>query len=256
MLSTPPVTICALTYGNYPDLVKRCIQSILLHCERSLYRLAVGANQVGDETQDYLKRLRAEGRIDRLCESATNIHKCPMMRRMITGIDTEYLWWFDDDSHIIDPEALTRRLAISRGSPASMGAWGHRFYVNSDFDFGGGPDPVDFVKSATWYRGKEPPSCRPGGKGEFNFEGRGVGDGRWFFPTGGCWFARTAAIRDIDWPDRRLRQHGPDDVMLGEALRQCGWEDMDVGPLGVAVSDHGRRAGIYTLDSGPEAAAD
>ena len=41
-----PVTICVLTYGDYPQLAKRTIESIRFHCARSSYRLVVGANAV------------------------------------------------------------------------------------------------------------------------------------------------------------------------------------------------------------------
>ena len=86
----------------------------------------------------------------------------------------------------------------------------------------------------------EPPSWAPGGKGEFNFEGKGLGDGRWFFVTGGCWFIRTQAIRALDWPDPGLVKRN-DDVLLCEALRQQGWEFHDIGVCGAAINTEPRR---------------
>jgi GT2 family glycosyltransferase len=85
-----------------------------------------------------------------------------------------------------------------------------------------------------------PPYWRPGGKGEFNFEGRGTGDGRWFFIPGGCWLMRTAALRELDWPDRRIIKMG-NDVFLGEAIRQQGWELENIGSPGVAINTEARR---------------
>ena len=56
-----------------------------------------------------------------------------------------------------------------------------------------------------------------------NYRNTGKGDGRWIFIVGGCWWIRTSAIRELDWPDPRLAKEG-DDVYLGEAIRQQGWE--------------------------------
>ena len=80
-----------------------------------------------------------------------------------------------------------------------------------------------FVRTASWYGQLPPPSWRPGGKGEMDFHGKGTGDGRWVFIVGGCWLIRTSVIRALDWPDPRLVKES-DDVYLGEAIRQQGWE--------------------------------
>jgi len=235
-----PVTICVLTYGDYPQLARRTIESIRFHCARSSYRLVVGANAVCAETLDYLERLRAEGAIDRLVASRENLNKCPMMRRMFEGIGGEFVWWFDDDSYLTGPEALTERLRIARSSPAHHVMWGHVFFFGNETDFNYGTDVVGYVKRAPWFRGKEPPSWARGGKGEVDFEGKGTGDGRWFFVTGGCWFIRTRAILELDWPDPGLIKRN-DDVLFCEALRQQGWEFHDIGLCGAAINMEPRR---------------
>lgn len=207
-----------------------------------MYRLIIGANAVGNRTQTYLEQLVKQRAIDRLHMSTVNINKCPMMRRMFQDVTTDLVWWFDDDSFIIEPNTLERWLELMRHAPAKVVQWGHQFFFGHEDDFSYGADVVSFVKSAHWYRGKEPPSWQPGGKAEFDFEGRGTGDGRWFFVTGGCWMIRTAAIRALDWPDSRLIKRN-DDVFLGEAIRQQGWEVEDIGPLGVAINTAPRRGG-------------
>ena len=60
-----------------------------------------------------------------------------------------------------------------------------------------------------------------------DFRGEAKGDGRWFFVVGGCWWIRTCAVRELDWPDPRLVK-GSDDVYLGEAIRQRGWDIADL----------------------------
>lgn len=237
---TTRMTICVLTYGDHSALARRCINSILQHGDRSLARLIVGVNAGSPETLGWLRAKLADGSIDVLHESATNLNKCPMMRRMFADVDTEFIWWFDDDSHIVAPEALRARLEIARAAPPTTVMWGHQFFFGHERDFSYGTDVVGFVKSAAWYRGLEPPGWEPGGKGEWNFEQRGVGDGRWFFITGGCWLIRTSAVRALDWPDPRLIKRN-DDVFLCEAIRQQGWQVHDIGGLGVMINDAPRR---------------
>ena len=238
--ATPPISICVLTYGNYADLAKRCLESIRRNCDRSFYRLIVGANAPGRATQKYLGELLAAGKIDRLIISPANINKCPMMRRMFALVDTEFIWWFDDDSYITAPDALKRWLRIAQSSLPATVQWGHQFFHGHERDFSYGADVVGFVRNAPWYRSQPPPSWEQGGKGEFNFEGRCMGDGRWFFVTGGCWMVRNNAIKALDWPDPRLIKRN-DDVFLFEAIRQQGWQSQDIGPLGVVINTGPRR---------------
>jgi GT2 family glycosyltransferase len=120
--------------------------------------------------------------------------------------------------------------------------WGHVFFFGSEGDFNYGTDVVGWVKRAPWYRGMEPPSWTPGGKGETDFQGKGTGDGRWFFVTGGCWFIRTRALRELGWPDEGLVKRN-DDVLLCEALRQQGWEFHDIGPCAAEINTEPRRGG-------------
>jgi hypothetical protein len=118
--------------------------------------------------------------------------------------------------------------------------WGEVNRCQWKSDFTDMEDVESFVRSATWYRGLPPPSWRPGGKGEFNFQNRNCGDGRWDFVVGGCWLIRASAARALDWPDRRLIKLG-DDVFLGEAIRQQGWKLGNIGRPGVAINTEKRR---------------
>jgi hypothetical protein len=229
-----------LAFGDHSRLARRCLESIQRNCERSLCRLIVGANEVGQKTRAYLEELQQEGAIDRLYLSRRNLNKCPMMRRMFAGVDTEFIWWFDDDSYVKHPQALRWHLRLARHSPATTVMWGRAAQCLHSFQFINLEDAASFVRQAKWYGGLTPPSWAPGGKGEFNFEGHGTGDGRWRFITGGCWWIRTRTIRALDWPDRRLIKLG-DDVLLGEAIRQQGWNIGDTGGAGVAINTRPRR---------------
>ena len=243
---SPPLTVCVLTYGEHFDLAQRCIESIRANTTRALYRLLVGANAVGSRTDDYLRGLLRAGHIDRLHRSRRNLNKCPMMRRMFHSVKTPYICWFDDDSYVTETGALERQLEIARRSPVGTVMWGCRAGCNNPSTFIDIPDVGKFVRTARWYGGLTPPSWLPGGKGEFNHEGRGTGNGWWQFILGGFWLVRTRAIRALDWPDRRLKKLG-DDVLLGEAVRQQGWTIQNIGPCGVAVNQAQRRGEVGGL---------
>jgi len=232
--AAPKVTICVLTYGDFLRLVRQAIGSIQRFCPRSDYQLVVGANAVGEQTRAYLEERRNAGAVDRLILSPVNLNKCPLMRRMFEHVTTEYIWWFDDDCYVTGPDALSQWLGAAQAAPESTVMWGRLCRCIRAVDFTDLENAVDFVRRAPWYRGLPPPSWRPGGKGEFNFENRNCGDGHWDFITGGCWLIRTSTIRALDWPDRRLVKLG-DDVFLGEAIRQQGWHIGDNGLPGVAI---------------------
>ena len=197
----PKVTICVLTYGDYFPLARRVIESIRRHCPRAEYNLVVGANTVGAPTLIYLKALEKTGDIDRLVVSSVNLNKNPMMRRMFAGIETEFTWWFDDDSYVLDSDAFSEWLRAAEASSPNTVMWGQMACCSGETGFTDLPNAVEFVRSSSWYRGLPPPSWRLGGKGEFNFRDCGCGDGRWQFLVGGCFMIRTAAIWATDWPD-------------------------------------------------------
>ena len=240
-MTTPKVTICVLTYGNHAGLATRVLESIRSFCPRSPYRLVVGANAVCRETRTYLETLHAAGDIDQLIVSPVNLNKCPMMRRMFAAVETPFIWWFDDDSYITKPGTLERWLARAEQAPENTVMWGQLAMCGSSDTFSPElADAVRFVRAATWYGGLPPPSWRLGGKGQFTKSGVSAGDGTWLFIPGGCWLIRTSAVHALDWPDRRLIKMG-DDVLLGEAIRQQGWEMQDIGSPGVAVNTEARR---------------
>lgn len=239
-MGIPPVTIGVLTYGDFPDLARRTVDSIRAHCPRSDYRLVVGGNAVGRKTRSYLRKLEAGRAIDRLILSPSNLNKCPMMRKMFRDLETEFVWWFDDDSVVTSPDALPERLRLAREAPERQVLWGRVFYFGDESEFSGGTDVRGFVRRSPWFRGLEPPSRPPGGPGVPGAGQGGTGLGRWVFVTGGCWFMRTRALRILDWPDPCLVKRN-DDVFLGEAVRQQGWELRDIGPCGVEINTEPRR---------------
>lgn len=219
----PIVTICVLSYGDYPTLIQRCIESINQCCDRSQYRLLVGANAVSDETRQYLKLRESDGVIDQIIWCENNINKCPMMKLMFENIATDYIWWFDDDSYIGSKNALERRICEAETADENTVMWGDMYCVRLA-DFSKGTDVEGFVKSASWYAGL------PLHKNQED----------WQFIAGGNWFVRTKAVQKIDWPDHRMIK-AADDVLLCEAFRQQGMKIANIGECGVYVNTAERR---------------
>src|SRR5262245_23798162 len=118
-LASPLVTVCVLTYGDFPHLIQRTLSSIQGQFPQRCYRLVVGANAVGQKTGGYLQRLHEAGAIDELISHPANLNKCPMMRRMFERVNTEYIWWFDDDSYVTSARAFLDWLGPAQAAPAS-----------------------------------------------------------------------------------------------------------------------------------------
>jgi hypothetical protein len=231
-----------LTYGDYPALAKRALDSISTHCPRGAYELIVGANAVSPASLQVLTDGQQRAQVDHLVVSPVNLNKCPMMRRMFARVRTELIWWFDDDSYISDPSAFATWVGHALAAPPDVVMWGQLNWCDSTIGFYHFNEraTLEFVRAAPWYRGLPPPSWRRGGKGEFNYQGKGTGDGRWHYLAGGCWMIRTGAVRTLDWPDPRLTKMG-DDTFLGEAVRQQGWAFQDIGCAGVDINTESRR---------------
>jgi hypothetical protein len=92
------------------------------------------------------------------------------------------------------------------------------------------PFVLDWIKAASWYQGLP---CLRGR----DLEGHDAA--KFCFATGGFWAARTAVLRHLDWPDRRLI-HANEDFLLGEALRQNQFR-LGSFKYGVNINDAPRR---------------
>lgn len=231
------VTICVLLYGDYLPLAMRCLQSIMRTCPRDMYILRVGCNACSSEVLRYVNDLMIDGEIDDLYISNGNINKCPMMRRMFKDIQTEWIWWFDDDSHIVSNDALQIRLTKVLEDNGEVDMYGHVFFFGNASDFDYGLDIISWVKKQDWYQGKPIPcgvTCYEEG---FNKNGD---DTRWFFITGGNWFIKTEVVETLDWPTKTLIKRN-DDVILCSALRQNGYKFACINESGVKINDYPRR---------------
>jgi hypothetical protein len=206
-----PFTICALCYGDFPDLHRRCIGSILAYTPRDAYELRVGLNDVCQKTIDYIM-----GEVqDKLGEqllvfnSTNNIRKYPLMRKMFhtetDPITSPWTIWFDDDSYADSPKWIGNLNEVIDKHP-DVSMFGSHYYIHLR------GQQAEWMKAAPWHRNV--PFQEDKDKVKVDFL------------TGGWWVLKTHVIQELQWPDARINHNGGD-VVLGEALRQNGIKFMN-----------------------------
>ena len=216
-------TICVLLYGEYVQLHRRCINSILVNTPKDKYKLIVGCNEVNAQTLEWLgTELPRVGVDHEVIIEAANTYKYPLMRKMFERNDSNWLIWFDDDSHIVDnPEWLQQTAAFFQpGLNAGYHCFGKTYYYHLK------TGQINWVKSAKWYKGRE---FRQN-KGHDTID----------FCTGGFWAISTIALKALDWPDPRINHNGGD-IMLGAALYQNELGMQQIKVPGITISNHKRR---------------
>ena len=220
------LTICVLCYGDNLQLAERFLQALYKNTDPAAFRLRAGLNEVCSTTSSLFSEYqRIHGNIDIFFEPK-NIFKSPMMRRMFSNpsISTDWIVWFDDDSYPTRSDWLQRlMLQIQRAPHVAQWGEGHILW-NRD------TNTRMFIETAQWYCGKP---IRNG------LDSERVESMEFAFMTGGFWAIKTEVLRALNWPDPRLIQAN-DDFLLGEALRQNGYECRQFS-RGVHVNTHARR---------------
>ena len=158
-----------------------------------------------------------------MIESAENLFKYPMMRRLFSEPPLPSAWtlWLDDDSYFTR-EDWWLHLAHQVENHPHVKMWGAVYEMRI------GAEQVEKISREAWYGGKP-------------LRGR-MGDGSAMvsFPTGGFWMIETACLRALDWPNRSLYHNGGD-YLLGEAMRQQEWA-LGNCQYGVVVNAEDRRS--------------
>jgi hypothetical protein len=226
----PWFTVAVLTWGDHLDLVQRCLRSLWSTLPNELCEIVVAANAPSQESRHWLEEIFNQQRVDRLLLSERNLYKCPMLGHVLNVARGDYLWWFDDDSHVTDPGAFARWWEQVQASSPRVVGWGATAIAHWLDGFADLNEARQWVTQASWFRGLEPP-------------GGPAGPEDWWFLTGGSWWMRVSALRALLWPDPRL-QHVSEDILLGEAIRQQGWHLANVIDPGVAFSDAPRRGDV------------
>jgi predicted O-methyltransferase YrrM len=190
LFTAPPATVSVLIgcYGDYPQYSLRAVRSVVQPNRH--YAIHVGGADCGATTAAGLQKHFADGEIDSLFLTRQNINK--------ERADTEYVLWMDDDSHFTHPDWATRL---------------QQFIAHHTFDVAG---HVFFVHSGDDYRRFR--NARPWWRGEQHFLAPDHATRTWF-PTGGLFLARTAYLREHDFPDRLMVKR-MDDILLGDMISQ------------------------------------
>lgn len=212
-------SICALFYGDYLPLARRCLDSLdhSLSVESIAGRIRdirIGANAVAPASYSWIRsRLRrwAERFEVWWYEPDRNVGKYPLMRRIFREVDWvgPLVMWFDDDSYLEESSSCETwwQRCESALEPSHVGMIGQiwkRAWV------AGQPE---WVRTQPW--------CNPSLPIRVGTYQR--------FCTGGWWCIRREVLQRLDWPPLELRHCGGD-MLLGAALEQSGlslvsWSD-------------------------------
>lgn len=231
------LTVCALFYGDYLDLAKRCLGSIeaLPQGWEHVRDFRLGMNQVSRDTEQYVhewaQRMAEDRQIPcRVYTTTSSALKYPMMRKLFFNSETlaKYTMWFDDDSYLENrPEFW--ELVVKKMKTADL--IGQHWYK----DLSGSQQ--SWIADQPW--------------GETR-----CGWTKVKFCTGGWWTIRSAVLEKYDYPWRALRHKGGD-MMLG-ALCLCQKLRMEFFDTGVRINadstgahSKAARRGV-SVDRGPE----
>lgn len=195
-------TVCALFYGDYPQLAHRLLSSLYRPVWLPDVEFRFGLNNVGEETRvavhDFVRKV-APHTVTHITIGHEPYTKYPTMRRMFYGgepLTTPYLMWFDDDSWIdtAAPDTWFQLVARAMGTSDMLGA----IYWQATR-----ASRKEFIQRQPWYAG------------------RLIGH-RIHFATGGWWTIHTDILKRHDWPIRELNHRGGD-VLLGALCYQQGY---------------------------------
>ena len=148
------MTICVLLYGDYPDMHRACIGSILKSTSLERRQLRVVTNQLCMPIRAWLDDLAAEGHLQTLIHNDDNQKKYPAMRQLfwdpVNPINTKWIVWFDDDSIANkDPQwypNLAHKIINEYPKKARM-VGDLRFWTFN-------PTQLAWAKSRPWWKGR------------------------------------------------------------------------------------------------------
>lgn len=187
--------VLALFYGDHPELALRCGRTLRdLHATGQV-DLRIGLNEVSPRARAVLDELLPGVPMER---AEPQIHKCPMMRRLLAGYrsDATHMMWFDDDSCLmpgVHAGHWLRAVATRAATAPALGA----LYTQQLT-----PAQQQWIREQPWFTGPQPPASV-------------------VFPTGGWTVIPLALMRRFDWPPAALGHNGSD-LVLGAMLQQQG----------------------------------
>jgi len=223
------VAVYGLIYGDYFDLHKRFVESLMKAlpfedlCNGNI-RVTLYGNQPGARTLDLMSASTGF----RWLHSAENLPKYKLMREKLFDVtspdDYDWMVWFDDDSWITDTANWWNRMMQLIESKKDENIC----YIGEPWYWNWRGNQWKFVTESSWFRNVPP---------EVDARGRK----RVTFAQGGLWWLRRDVRKLLDWPDVRLSHNGGD-TLLGEAVRQQRLPFHKVGKsVGFKTNDAERR---------------
>jgi hypothetical protein len=205
-------TICILMYGDYPDMHRACLGSILKTTSPKRRQIRIVTNELCLQTRGWLDKLQAEGQLHTLIHNADNMKKYPAMSQLFCDpnnpIETNWIVWFDDDSIANrDPDWYTSlAIKITNEYPKKARMVGDlRFWTFN-------PAQIAWARSRPWWRNRylQTRQKQPAPNGQVVW-----------FAAGGFWALETETMRQAMIPDPEIGHNGGD-YMLGLQVWQQG----------------------------------
>jgi len=234
-------TICCLMYGDYFEMHRACLGSILRTTHQDRREIRVVTNKLAIPTRAWLDKLHADGHIKVLKHNADNHKKYPAMRQLFhdpdNPIETKWIVWFDDDSIANRSpswyEDLCAKIVYEYPKKARMVGDLRFFTLN--------PAQIEWAKSRPWWRGRQLQTKQK--------QEAPNGQHIWF-AAGGFWALETEAMREAMIPDEDIGHNGGD-YMVGLQLWQQGYRTAawNNGKKHVHTSSVGRR-GLNEVHTG------
>lgn len=231
-------TVCVLGFGEHLSLMQRCLESILNNSPAERLDIRVALNQPSSELLEYVQAFDKTVVTKVYVDKGTR-RKYPAMREMFWDpehpIDTKYVLWFDDDSHVVHPQwlpLLTKAIIANHAGGARL--YGVKYIHDLLAYKRQGFAPEKWFRAASWW--KNQPMHQSKGTRESPNGSEIV------FASGGFVALATEAIRLGDIPDVRLNHNGGD-ITIGEQVHQAGFRIFDFcrGKTPVRYSDAMRR---------------
>lgn len=210
------VTIFVLFYGDFFDLHKKCLTSLLATVPSKRMDLRVGSNALGAESLAMIEQYVQQGFITKHYQHTTNDYKYPVMREMFWDeshpITTKWVLWFDDDS-TCDVEPNWFNILATHIAQHHKGRDAHM--IGANFVWTTNERQRTIMAARPWFKNRPWRDA----KGQGSPNGNKI-----IFAAGGFWAITTEALRAADIPDLGTGlTHNGGDWQIGEQLYQAGY---------------------------------
>jgi GT2 family glycosyltransferase len=197
----PLLSVCLCAYGDHPELILRCLQSVLTEPELNHeVEVILGCNAVSDAVMREIDRLHRDGKISTIIRSPVNFNKSGMQRFTFRIARAPYILSLDDDMYFSHGWLGQMKRAIRQSHPFEVA--GRLHALSNRTLWSGQKKPYDtYCQKKRWWRGKRPYGLEV------------------VFPAGQCFLARASFLIENDYPDLDMRIDW-DDVLLGDMVTQ------------------------------------